>query len=98
MRREDTPVTKNSYLLYRICSVHFAKECFHKEIGGTKVYLKPGSVPTIFNISEGKHARIRKAPFDRSKTKSSVKYTAKRSDNVVVDIHESQDPSASEKI
>ena len=94
MRREDTLVTENSYL----CSVYFAKECFHKEIGGTRVYLKPGSVPTIFNFFEGKYKRIRKAHFDRSKTKSSVKSTAKRSANVVVDLHESQDPSASEKI
>ena len=93
MRRENTPVTKNSYL----CSFHFAKECFHKAIGGTRVYLKPGSVPTIFNFSEAKHTRIRKAPLDRSKTKSSVKSTAKRSANVVVDLHESQDPSAYEK-
>ena len=46
IRRENTPVTKNSYL----CSDHFSKECFIKPIGKKRKRLKRGSVPTKFSF------------------------------------------------
>jgi len=34
-----------------LCSQHFSEDCFYYSIGGMKqrTYLKPGSVPTIFD-------------------------------------------------
>jgi hypothetical protein len=60
IKRENTPVTKNSYL----CSTHFTADCFVRAPGGSRVYLKPGSIPTIFSFSQERPSR--KAPLDRS--------------------------------
>ena len=66
IKRENTPVTKNSYL----CSAHFSAECFQKAIGGSRVYLKPGSIPTVFSFNKERPSR--KAPLDRSQSGKST--------------------------
>ena len=53
IKRENTPVTKHSYL----CSANFSTECFRKSIGGYRAYLKPGSIPTIFSFNQEKPSR-----------------------------------------
>ncbi|KYN15588.1 hypothetical protein ALC57_12185 [Trachymyrmex cornetzi] len=47
MGLENVDPTRNSVL----CSQHFLEECFYYSVGGMKqrTYLKPGSVPTIFD-------------------------------------------------
>ena len=53
IRCENTPITKHSH----ICSQHFEPECFIKPLGGQRVRLKPGSVPTKFVFTAEKPAR-----------------------------------------
>lgn len=60
IKRVNTPVNKNSVL----CSQHFEPECFIKPLGGQRMRLKPGSVPTKFSFTVGKTAR--KKPSYRS--------------------------------
>jgi hypothetical protein len=57
-----------------LCSDHFAPECFRRSLGGNRVYLNDGAIPTIFNFNKEKPAR--KAPLDRSQ--SAVKSTCKQ--------------------
>ena len=65
----NTLVSKKSYL----CSKHFEEECFIKPLGGQRIRLKPGSVPTKF-VFTGKERKerglvVEGKPFkDRAKT------------------------------
>ena len=80
IHRTNTPVTKHSVL----CSKHFEPECFIKPLGGQRIRLKPGSVPTKFIFTVEKPAR--KMP-DRNRgalattTKSKKKSTKKENVN-----------------
>ena len=67
IRREDTPVNKNSYL----CSKYFEPECFVKSLGGQRMRLKPDAIPTKFIFSAEKPRR--KIPSDRQATTTTTK-------------------------
>ena len=54
LRRENTPKTKHSY----VCSEHFDSVSFTKPLGGHRIRLKPGSVPTKFIFSVKKPERL----------------------------------------
>ncbi|PFX27041.1 THAP domain-containing protein 4 [Stylophora pistillata] len=67
IRRENTPLNKNSYL----CSKHFEPECFVKSLGGQRMRLKPDAIPTKFIFSAEKPRR--KIPYDRQATTTKTK-------------------------
>lgn len=68
IRRENCPVTKNSY----VCSQHFEPACFIRPVGGQRIRLKLGSVPSrsMFSVKKSE----RKRPCYRGKqTATTVK-------------------------
>jgi len=60
LRRENTPVNKNSY----VCSQHFEANCFIKPLGGQRIRLKPDYVLKKFIFTVEKPNR--KKPVDRA--------------------------------
>nr|XP_012222381.1 PREDICTED: uncharacterized protein LOC105672190 [Linepithema humile] len=64
MGKENFVPHVNSFL----CSQHFESDCFYYPVGGTKqrIYIKPGSIPTIFNIPH--YSRKSKMPLKQSFT------------------------------
>ena len=55
IKHTNTSVSKNSYF----CSKHFEEECFIKPLGGQRIRLKPGSVPTKFVFTVQRKERKR---------------------------------------
>lgn len=72
IHRVNTPVSKNSY----VCSKHFEPECFTKPLGGQRIRLKAGSVPTKFVFTAEKQQR--KRPCYRATTTTSSHSSKKR--------------------
>ena len=66
IKRTNTPVSKNSYL----CSKHF-EECFIKPLGGQRIRLKPGPVPTKFVFTVQR--KDRKRPCCRGEAMDTIK-------------------------
>ena len=68
-------VRKNSYL----CSKHFEEECSIKPLGGQRIRLKPGSVPTKFVFTVQR--KERKRPCCRGEAMDTIKRTASKKIN-----------------
>ena len=75
IKRTNTPVSKNSYL----CSKHFEEECFIKPLGGQRIRLKPGSVPTKFVFTVQR--KERKRPCCRGEAMDTIKRTTSKKIN-----------------
>ncbi|XP_074635837.1 uncharacterized protein LOC141894173 [Acropora palmata] len=75
IKRTNTPVSKNSYL----CSKHFEEECFIKPLGGQRIRLKPGSVPSKFVFTVQR--KERKRPCCRGEAMDTIKRTASKKIN-----------------
>ena len=84
IKRTNTPVSKNSYL----CSKHFEEECFIKPLGGQRIRLKPGSVPTKFVFTVQR--KERKRPCYRGEAMDTIKRTTSKKINfhVTTDVAE----------